>query len=158
MRWVQLLTASALLFFGTANVAEAQQHPRRVVTQSQARSTATVQLTVVQASNRNSQVDPRLRSLARQLEMYRYSSYEVLEQRKTPMRPGATRHFLMESGEEVVVNLLSVDSAGARCRIQINRGSKELMNSTVSIRRGSHLIYGISRDERGALLLPITIL
>ena len=68
MRWIQLLMAVLFLAFGT--VGEAQAQSRRPIPTSAARAGVTVQMTVVKASHQGSRVDPRLRSLAQQLEMY----------------------------------------------------------------------------------------
>ncbi len=123
---------------------------------AEAASKVTVQLTVVHATNNGNTVDPKLAALERQLEMYKYSNYEVLSQKQAQLTANAAKKFSVEGGKEVSITLLGTENGRARCRIVINSSKGKLVDTTVSIQAGKTLIVGGTRHDGGVLLLPIT--
>ena len=161
-RFVSLALA-ALVALTTGSDAFAQRAPGNrpdVAAQRGGKAAATakvtVQLTVVHATNNGNTIDPKLNALKRQLEMYKYTNFEVLSQKQAQLSANTAKKFSVEGGKDVSITLLSTENNRARCRIVINSSKGKLVDTTVSIQQGRTLIVGGTRHDGGVLLLPIT--
>ena len=120
---------------------------------------ARVRLTmpVVYATEAHSNVDNRLKDIARYLKHLRYTGFELLDTHQAELAPRGQQSFTLEGGRRVTVELLSRDEKRARVRVQVvaGKGSK-LIDSTMWIGRNSTIIFAGPRYKDGILVLPLT--
>jgi len=149
--------ALALALAG-APVADAQQPPRTVQKGGKAKATGSVNLEVmvVHAKEGSAHVDPKLDKLNLDLGHLRYENFTVLSTNKSTLVSGKPATFTVEGGRKVKVTLLSKDDARVRLKVQLFKGDKKLLETTVAVKRGSTFVVAGSKYDGGMLLLPIT--
>ncbi|MCB9765306.1 MAG: hypothetical protein H6739_36365 [Alphaproteobacteria bacterium] len=115
-----------------------------------------IQLMVVHAKEGAEYVDPRLKNIERHLAILRYNNFTVLDTNRSAVAVGKDASFSVEGGRKVTVTVLSVDDQRARVRVEMYKQSNKLIDTTVSINRGSTMMVAGPRYEEGMLILPIT--
>jgi hypothetical protein len=139
--------------------ATAQPRPQGASPQAAAATapeTVNLQLMVVHAKAGETFLDPRLKGIERHLKLLPYDSFKVLSTDKAVLRPGKAAEFPVEGGRQVKATLLSADEAKAQVRVEVYKGGEKLVDTTVSVNRGSTFMVGGPRHDGGILLLPIT--
>lgn len=138
--------------------ATTQPRPQAAPQQAAATAPETVnlQLMVVHAKAGETFLDPRLAGIERHLKLLPYDSFKVLSTDKAVLRPGKAAEFPVEGGRQVKATLLSADEAKAQVRVEVYKGGEKLVDTTVSVNRGSTFMVGGPRHDGGILLLPIT--
>lgn len=113
---------------------------------------------VIQATESNKKVDPRLESLARYLKPLRYTGYELLSTHNVPVSGRSSASFNIAGDRKVTIELLDRDEKKARLRVQIMGGKgKKLLDTTVSVPRDGKFIVAGPRYGDGVLVLPLTV-
>lgn len=153
--WARLLLAAALVL-PVAAPSPADAAP----TQADGPKVGKVEVTVhvIQATESNKKVDPKLASLARYLKPLRYTGYELLSTHKEPISGRSSANFSIEGGRKVTIELLGRDEKKARLRVQImGAKGKKLLDTTLSVPRNGTFIVAGPRYGDGVLVLPLTV-
>lgn len=154
---LSVATISMLGLILPATDALAQQRkPEPAAQQAAAIDKVDIQLMVVHAQQGEPYVDPKLRSIERHLQMLRYDSFKVLQSDRSTVAPTKAANFTVQGGRKVTVTLLDVNDKAARVRVEVFKQGSKLVDTTVSINRGSTMMVAGPRYEEGILILPIT--
>ncbi|HJN77004.1 MAG TPA: hypothetical protein QGF58_23970 [Myxococcota bacterium] len=161
MNWRALTGLGLALALGIgAPVAEAQQPPKTVQKGGKAKTPSTsrvnIEVMVVHAKDGPPHVDPKLEALNLDLDHLRYQDFRVLSTNKSPLVSGKPAVFEVEGGRKVKVTLISKDADRVRLQVQLFKGDKKLLETTVAVKRGTTFVVAGSKYDGGMLLLPIT--
>jgi hypothetical protein len=115
-----------------------------------------VSMMVVYANN-SGQVDPRLRGLQQQLEMMKFTGYQVLSTHSALLGTSQDQSFPIEGGRRMEVTVVSFTESQARVRIELFKGTEKTIDTTVNIRNGRTLVTGGPKYQAGSLIFPITV-
>lgn len=115
-----------------------------------------VAMMVVYANN-SGQVDPRLRGLQQQLEMMKFTGYQVLSTHSASLGATQDQSFPIEGGRRMEVTVVSFTETQARVRIELFKGTEKTIDTTVNIRNGRTLVTGGPKYQAGSLIFPITV-
>ena len=115
----------------------------------------TIGLWTVQASNKDSSLDPRLSLIGKHLKRIDYTAFELISQQDAEMLVEDRKGFQLVSGHTVQVSMLSFDDERARVRVRIAEAAREILDTTVSIQRNSFFMVAGPRHGDGVLVLPI---
>ncbi|MEQ1508253.1 MAG: hypothetical protein ABMB14_38840 [Myxococcota bacterium] len=115
-----------------------------------------VDVLVVYASN-SGQVDPRLNELKRQLEMMKFTGFQVLSTHSTQLGASQSTQVSIEGGRKIEITLVSLAETQAKVRIELFRGSEKTVDTTVTIPRGRAYLVGGPKYQEGSLMFPITV-
>lgn len=159
------MNALALLLalgLGVMPVAEAQQPTKaaqkggKAKGQSPAAARVNIELMVVHAKDGEAHMDPELKKMQLDLGHLRYENFTVLSTKNAALVSGKPATFEVEGGRKVKVTLVSKDAERVRLQIQLFKGEKKLLETTVAVKRGSTFVVAGSKYDGGMLLLPIT--
>ena len=160
-----------LLFLGLGSPAGAQETGEASLAQAQAVETVAqarnrrarprgnrvnVQVLVVHAQPGEASIDPELRRWSRHLRHLRYDRFTLLDRTSATLVPDRPQSFSITGGREVTVTLLRRSPENCRLRIQMFRGGRKLVDTTVAVNRNGTFIVAGPRHGEGILVLPIT--
>lgn len=120
-------------------------------------SKVTVEVMVVQATNKHSKVDDELRPVMQSLRHLRFTGFTVLSTNKLVIGERSDGSINVVGGRRLKVDLLEVDDTQAKLRFQLMKGDKKVMDTTVSIRRNRTFIVAGPKHDDGVLILPLTV-
>lgn len=151
---------STLLLFalmgGLSTGVQAQERPRPITTASDEQiGQISIQMLVVHATDSQTGVDPRLKSLESSFRYFKYKGYILLNTQNSTIGLNESTNFTIEGGRKVKVTLLSVDTSRARVRVEITSKDDKLLDTTVSINRDGTFIVAGPRYGDGILMLPL---
>lgn len=155
-------TVSMLALFGpTTQDAFAQGKPpaaskARPAANSGAVDKVDIQLMVVHAKEGKAFVDPKLKPIERHLRMLRYDNFRVLQTDRSTVGQNKKTTFNVQGGRKVSVTVLSANSKAARLKVQVFKQGNKLVETTISVNRGSTVMVAGPKYEGGILILPIT--
>lgn len=115
-----------------------------------------VDVMVVYANN-SGRVDPQLRDLQRQLEMLKFTGFEVLSTHSAQLAPNQEGVWNVEGGRKLQVTLLSKDEESARVQIELFKDNEKKTDTTITIRRGRTFLIGGPKYQDGNLIFPISV-
>lgn len=115
-----------------------------------------VDLMVVYANN-TGKVDPRLRDLQRQLQMMKYTGYEVLSTHGAQLADGQSTSFAIEGGRKVEIRILSRDADEAKVQIEMYKGAEKKIDTTIRIHRNRTFLFAGPKYQDGVLIFPISV-
>lgn len=108
-------------------------------------------------ANNSGQVDPRLRGLQRQLEVMRFTGFQLLSQHDDTLGVNQTATFQVEGDRRVQITLLSRDEENAQIRVQVFKDNEKKADTTLTIKRGRTVPIGVGKYQDGSLILPVTV-
>jgi hypothetical protein len=149
-----LLMGAALVL--PASPALAQERPvavRHMAPQQQGK--AQVELMVVKADS-SGKVDPRLKSLQRQLSFTNFTGFSVLSEDSVKLAKGQSDTVAGGPGYKVKLKLVSQEQARASVRLQVLRGSESRVDTTVKLPSGRAFIVKGPKVNGGALIYVMT--
>ncbi|MCB9685092.1 MAG: hypothetical protein H6738_07285 [Alphaproteobacteria bacterium] len=151
------LLAAALLVGGPTLVAgDALAAPPAPGARAPASNRVQIGVMVVYANN-SGQVDPRLRSLQRQLEMMRFTGFKLLDQHDDTLGVNQATTLQVEGGRRVQITLVSRDEENAQIRVQVFKDNEKKVDTTLTTKRGRTVVIGIGKYQDGSLVLPVTV-
>lgn len=115
-----------------------------------------LELMVVHAKDGEAFVDPQLKDLEPHLQFLRYERFEVLSKENATVN-GQAQSFQVEGGRKVTVSVLSKDDKRVRLQVQMYKGDKKLVDTTVAVNRGGTFVVAGPKYQGGMLLLPLTV-
>ena len=153
---LQALFAVLLLAF--APIDALAQSPSNTVHHHRpsARGKVTIEIGVVHATNENSRIDPKLRSIAPHLKFIPYSGFSMLNRHQAELGLDQQQAFTIAGGRKVRVKLMERTEAHAKVRVSMFNGDRKLLDTTVRIHRNKSFIVAGPKYKGGVLILPIT--
>ena len=124
---------------------------------SEAADTVTVDVGSVYASNEGTSIDPALGTIRGKLRsMFNYTSYRMLDRKRRSLSVGEAGEFDLPGRRTMRATPRSVRGDKVRLYIQISDGPRNLLATTLGLRRGGMVLVGGPSHEAGVLILIIS--
>ena len=124
---------------------------------SVAADTVTVDVGAVYASNEGTSIDPALGTIRTKLRsMFNYTSYRMLDRKRRTLSVGETGEFELPGGRSMRATPLPAQGDKVRLSIRISEGPKNLLTTTLGLRRGGMVLVGGPPHQTGVLILIIS--
>ena len=124
---------------------------------SEAANTVSVDVGSVYASNEGTSIDPALGTIRGKLQsMFNYTSYSMLDRKRRTLSVGETGEFELPGRRTMRATLLPAEGDKVRLSIRISEGPKNLLTTTLGLRRGGMVLVGGPSHKAGVLILIIS--
>ena len=124
---------------------------------AEAADTVTVDVGSVYASNEGTSVDPALGTIRGKLRsMFNYTSYRMLDRKRRALSVGETGEFELPGRRAMRATPLPSRGEKVRLSIRISDGPRNLLTTTLGLRRGGMVLVGGPSHEAGVLILVIS--
>ena len=124
---------------------------------AEAADTVTVDVGAVYASNEGTSIDPALGTIRTKLRsMFNYTSYRMLDRKRRTLSVGETGEFELPGGRSMRATPLPAQGDKVRLSIRISEGPKNLLTTTLGLRRGGMVLVGGPPHQTGVLILIIS--
>ena len=124
---------------------------------SGAADTVVVDVASVYASNEGTSIDPALGTIRTKLRsMFNYTSYRMLDRKRRTLSVGETGEFELPGGRSMRATPLPAQGDKVRLSIRISEGPKNLLTTTLGLRRGGMVLVGGPPHQTGVLILIIS--
>jgi len=124
---------------------------------SEAAETVTVDVGAVYASNEGASIDPALGTIRGKLQsMFNYTSYRMLDRKRRSLSVGETGEFELPGRRTLRATLLPAQGDKVRLSIRISDGPRNLLTTTLGLRRGGMVLVGGPSHQSGVLILLIS--
>src|SRR5512135_1135396 len=124
---------------------------------SEAAATVTVDVGAVYASNEGTSIDPALGTIrGKLLSMFNYTSYRMLDRKRRTLSVGETGEFELPGGRSMRATPLTAQGDKVRLSIRISEGQRNLLTTTLGLRRGGMVLVGGPPHQSGVLILIIS--
>lgn len=123
---------------------------------AQAGQNISIDVKTILASGNKTSIDPRLKSLVRELQsVFRYSSYEFLSQKKLNL--SSNKKGVVSLPEARVMNIISKGIEGDRVilEIEILKNNSKIFQTVIKLRNNSSITIGGPQYKGGNLLFNI---
>ncbi|MGB7630694.1 MAG: hypothetical protein WBM29_06375 [Candidatus Deferrimicrobium sp.] len=128
-----------------------------VAVPSEAANTVAVDVGAVYASNEGTSIDPALGMIRRKLQsMFNYTSYRMLDRKRLSLSVGETGEFELPDRRTMRATPLPARGDKVRLSIQISDGPRNLLTTTLGLRRGGMVLVGGPSHQAGVLILIIS--
>jgi hypothetical protein len=124
---------------------------------SGAADTVTVDVGSVYASNDGTSIDPALGTIREKLHsMFNYTSYRMLDRKRRSLSIGEAGEFTLPGQRTMRATPLPARGDKVRLSIQISDGPRNLLTTTLGLRRGGMVLVGGPSHQAGVLILLIS--
>jgi hypothetical protein len=124
---------------------------------SEAADTVAVDVGAVYASNEGTSVDPALGTIRGKLHsMFNYTSYRMLDRKRRSLAVGEVGEFELPGRRTMRATPLPASGDKVRLSIQISEGQRNLLTTTLGLRRGGMVLVGGPSYQSGVLILLIS--
>jgi hypothetical protein len=124
---------------------------------SEAANSVSVDVGAVYASNEGGSIDPALGTIRGKLQsMFNYTSYRMLERKRRTLSVGEAGEFELPGHRTMRATLLPARGEKVRLSIRISDGPKNLLTTTLGLRRGGMVLVGGPTHQNGVLILIIS--
>jgi len=128
-----------------------------VVRTAEAADTVTVDVGAVYASNEGASIDPALGTIRGKLRsMFNYTSYRMLDRKRLTLSVGETGEFELPGRRSMRATPLRARGGKVRLSIRISDGPRNLLTTTLGLRRGGMVLVGGPTHQAGVLILIIS--
>jgi len=128
-----------------------------VAVPSEAADTVAVDVGAVYASNEGTSVDPALGTIRGKLQsMFNYTSYRMLDRKRRSLSVGETGEFELPDRRSMRATLLPARGDKVRLSISLSEGPRNLLTTTLGLRRGGMVLVGGPPHQSGVLILVIS--
>ncbi len=128
-----------------------------VAVPSAAADTVTVDVGAVYASNEGTSIDPALGTIRGKLHsMFNYTSYRMLDRKRRSLSVGEDGEFDLPGRRTMRATPLPFRGDKVRLSIRISEGSRNLLTTTLGLRRGGMVLVGGPSYQSGVLILIIS--
>jgi len=116
-----------------------------------------VDVGVVLASNEGTTMDPALSSIGNQLQsMFTYSSYRMVDRLGRTLNVGETGEFGLPGNRSMRVTPIPSEGSKVRLAVQIMEGDRNILTTTLGLKRGGMVLVGGPAYQKGVLILIIS--
>ena len=124
---------------------------------SEADDTVSVEVGSVYASNEGSSIDPALGTIRGKLHsMFSYTSYRMLDRKRRSLSVGEAGEFELPGHRTMRATPRPARGDKVRLYIQISDGPRNLLTTTIGLRRGGMVLVGGPTHGAGVLILIIS--
>jgi len=124
---------------------------------SEAADPVTVDVGAVYASNEGTSIDPALGTIQGKLRsMFTYTSYRMLDRKRRALSVGEAGEFDLPGRRTMRATPLPAQGDKVRLSIQISEGQRNLLTTTLGLRRGGMVLVGGPPHRSGVLILIIS--
>jgi len=124
---------------------------------SEAAETVAVDVGAVYASNEGASIDPALGTIRGKLQsMFNYTSYRMLDRKRRSLSVGETGEFELPGRRTLRATPLPAQGDKVRLSIRISDGPRNLLTTTLGLRRGGMVLVGGPSHQSGVLILLIS--
>ena len=124
---------------------------------SEAADTVSVDVGAVYASNEGTSIDPALGTIRGKLQsMFNYTSYRMLDRKRRTLSVGEAGEFELPGRRTMRASLLPAEADKVRLSIRISAGPRNLLTTTLGLRRGGMVLVGGPTHQAGVLILIIS--
>ena len=124
---------------------------------SEAADTVAVEVGAVYASNEGTSIDPALGTIRGKLHsMFNYTSYRMLDRKRRSLSVGEAGEFELPGRRTMRATLLPAQGNKVRLSVQISDGSRNLLTTTLGLRRGGMVLVGGPSHQSGVLIFIIS--
>jgi hypothetical protein len=111
----------------------------------------------VYASNEGTTIDPALEMIRGKLQsMFNYTSYRMLDRKRRSLSVGETGEFELPGRRAMRATPLASRGGKVRLSIRISDGPRNLLTTTLGLRRGGMVLVGGPSHQAGVLILIIS--
>lgn len=111
----------------------------------------------VLASNGGNRIDPRLKSLTRELQsVFRYSSYELIAENRLKQKMNETGKVGLPGGRVLQITPMNINNNRLQMTLSILKGGSRIFNTVVQLRNGGSITVGGPEHQNGFLLFNIS--
>jgi len=122
-----------------------------------AANTVSVDVGAVYASNDGTSVDPALGTIRGKLKsMFNYTSYRMLDRKRLTLPIGEAGEFELPGRRTMRATPLPAQGDKVRLSIRISEGQRNLLTTTLGLRRGGMVLVGGPPHQSGVLILIIS--
>lgn len=112
---------------------------------------------VVLASHEGTTMDPALSSIRNKLQsMFNYSSYRMVDRLNRTLSVGETGEFGLPGNRSMRVTPVPAKGNKVRLAVQIMEGERNLLSTTLGLKRGGMVLVGGPSYQKGVLILIIS--
>ncbi len=123
----------------------------------EAADTVTVDVGAVYASNHGTSIDPALAEIRGKLRsMFNYTSYRMVDRKRRSLSVGETGEFELPDQRSMRATPLPARGDKVRLFIRISEGPRNLLTTTLGLRRGGMVLVGGPPHQSGVLILIIS--
>ncbi len=120
-------------------------------------SPVAVDVGVVLASNEGTTMDPALSSIRNQLQsMFTYSSYRMVDRLGRTLNVGETGDFKLPGNRSMRVTPVPSEGTRVRLAVQIMEGDRNILTTTLGLKRGGMVLVAGPTYQKGVLILIIS--
>jgi len=120
-------------------------------------SPVAVDVGVVLASNEGTTMDPALSSIRNQLQsMFTYSSYRMVDRLSRTLNVGETGDFGLPGNRSMRVTPAPSEGTKVRLAVQIMEEDRNILTTTLGLKRGGMVLVGGPAYQKGVLILIIS--
>ncbi|MHB1013213.1 MAG: hypothetical protein ACYC37_09970 [Desulfobacteria bacterium] len=124
---------------------------------SEAANTVTVDVGAVYASNEGASTDTALGAIRGKLRsMFNYTSYRMLDRKRRTLDVGEAGEFELPDRLTMRATRLPARGDKVRLSIRISDGPRNLLTTTLGLRRGGMVLVGGPPHKAGVLILIIS--
>jgi hypothetical protein len=124
---------------------------------SEAADTVTIDVGAVYASNEGTSIDPALGKIRGKLRsMFNYTSYRMLDRKRRSLSVGETGEFELPDRRSMRATPLPARGDKVRLSIRLSEGPRNLLTTTLGLRRGGMVLVGGPPHQAGVLILIIS--
>ncbi|MGZ9197190.1 MAG: hypothetical protein ACXW4I_12285, partial [Candidatus Deferrimicrobiaceae bacterium] len=124
---------------------------------SEAADTVSVDVGSVYASNEGTSIDPALGTIRGKLHsMFSYTSYRMLDRKRRTLAVGETGEFELPGRRTMRATPLPARGEKVRLSVRISDGPRNLLTTTLGLRRGGMVLVGGPSHQAGVLILIIS--
>lgn len=124
---------------------------------SEAANAVSVDVGSVYASNEGTSIDPALGTIRGKLQsMFNYTSYRMLDRKRRSLSVGEAGEFDLPGRRTMRATLLPARGDKVRLTVQISEGPRNLLTTTLGLRRGGMVLVGGPTHQAGVLILIIS--
>jgi hypothetical protein len=124
---------------------------------SEAADTVTIDVGAVYASNEGTSIDPALGKIRGKLRsMFNYTSYRMLDRKRRSLSVGETGEFELPDRRTMLATPLPARGDKVRLSVRLSEGPRNLLTTTLGLRRGGMVLVGGPPHQAGVLILIIS--
>ena len=124
---------------------------------SEAADKVSVEVGAVYASNEGTSIDPALGTIRGKLQsMFNYTSYRMLDRKRRALLVGEAGEFELPGRRTMRATPLPAQGDKVRLSVQISDGPRQLLTTTLGLRRGGMVLVGGPSHQAGVLILIIS--
>ncbi len=149
LRGKRCLVALLIVSFAAAASCAAQDGMQR--------KSADIQIWGIRATTKNKQISPALKKIAKQLKkQFKYTGFLLESQHAAKVNVGSSTGAKLAGGHVANVKLKQHGGKRITVEVEVSKGKKKIINSTVTVNAGRFQLFAISLGGGEALIVAVS--